>query len=90
MTKITKDLLRERLAELKDLKAGIELELEPLDKRREKILAKLQPLEAELRDLDKERRAAREPLFDIDNEISTITRLLPGDRTIPAVESKEE
>lgn len=87
MGKITLEMLSERLAELKSEREVVLGKSDPLDKRREKLLAKLQPLEAELREIDKERREVREPLFEIDMEISRITRLLPTDRTVPPVDS---
>lgn len=86
MVKITQELLRSRLGELRDTKSAIEKKMAPLDKQREEILANLQPLEEKLRKLDAKRAEVRGPLFDVDNEISTIVRLMPTDRSVPAVE----
>lgn len=86
--KITVEVLRKRYLELKDLRADVLKIIDPLDRKREKLLEKLQPLENELRELDEQRKKAKEPLFEIDNEIGRIARMLPGDRSRPAVDAQ--
>lgn len=86
--KITIEVLRKRYLELKDLRAGILRITDPLDAKRDKLLERLQPLENELRELDEQRKKAREPLFEIDNEIGRIARMLPEDRSRPAVDAQ--
>lgn len=88
MVKITEAMLRNRLYELRDVKGAIEKKLAPLDKRRDAILADLQPMELKLEKLDEDRAKVKEPLFEIDNEISRITRALPGDRSLPPVDAQ--
>lgn len=83
---ITEDLLRSRLGELRDKRKVVETKMAPLDKQREDILKDLQPLEEKLRKLDARRADVKQPLFDIDNEISRISRLLPTDRSVPPVD----
>lgn len=86
MVKITLDVLRKRLQELRDDKASLEKKMAPLNKKRDGINARLQPLEAELRELDEHRKKVNEPMFEIDMEIARIVRMLPGDRSVPPVD----
>ena len=74
----TQDLLRARFAEACAERDAIAVQVAPLREQRDAMLAKAQamavradPLTAKIKDLER-------PLFDLHNEIATISRALGG------------
>jgi uncharacterized coiled-coil DUF342 family protein len=74
----TQDLLRARFTEACAEREAIAAQVAPLRKQRDAVLAKAQavaikadPLTAKIKDLER-------PLFDLHNEIATISRALGG------------
>lgn len=46
----------------------------PLREKRDKLLAKIQPVLDEIKELEREYREIEKPLYDIDNQIGAIAR----------------
>lgn len=80
--------LTKRVKELQAEKDKILVKSGPLRQQREELLKKIQPLEAKLREVDKERISIEKPrLYEIDMELGALARAMGG-RSAATVESK--
>jgi uncharacterized coiled-coil DUF342 family protein len=75
----TRDLLRARFAEACAERDAIAAKVAPLREQRDVALAKAQALAAKADPLTAQIKAQEAPLFDLHNEIATISRALGGE-----------
>ncbi len=86
MAMITEKMMRDRLVvNREEFKKTQELSA-PLRAKRDKLADQIRPIEDAIRDLNREIRKVEAPLFELDMERGRITRALPGNRSVPAVE----
>lgn len=82
----TEDLLRARFKELVVQRDAIRAEAEPHRTERDRLQGEIDPLVDKQRNLADVFKEIEKPLFDIDNEIGTISRALKGNTADPVKE----
>lgn len=70
----------ERLDRLNADKVAALKAYKPARKKRIELLAKIQPLEAELREVNEAIKAGKASIYPIDNEIAMVAKALSGKR----------